>query len=390
MKKSSSTHFYVTCLLLAAAVLLSACGKEAATPDVPEADTDVVSESLPKPEKEAVSEPEREEPESGEDGDGTLRELTPEEVAFFDEYLTSPGNWGFLLTTFNSPEKIDLNTVFYGGAGISGGELTQEQAEDFLSAADFPEIYTDVLHLTTPEINDFLMEKTGLTLSDMENKLEWVYSEKTDTWYSQAGDTNWRPFACTDGLESGDVYILHVKAMDADPGYRSEVYEVILEKNGDGYRFVSNLLMTEEGKIQDQSFDVVLDDMGEVTFASYVPDADGDPHADVTFRIIQDGMLYMTLRGVTFDNIREDRYFLSVDAVSFLDIDGDGYLDLITIASYGATPDTNPADGFREARIYTGNEWAYLSYEEEMTEAANSALAEISVESVLGFLGVDR
>ena len=41
-------------------------------------------------------------------------------------------------------------------------------------------------------------------------------------------------------------------------------------------------------------------------------------------------------------------------------------------------------------RIYSGTEWGYFYLEEDLSEAANSALAELSIESVLGFLGYDR
>lgn len=81
-----------------------------------------------------------------------------------------------------------------------------------------------------------------------------------------------------------------------------------------------------------------------MTFASYIPVENGDPTADVTFWIIQNGGLLMTLRGVSYDNIRENQYFLSVDAISFPDFNSDGYTDLITICSY-----TYDAGGDRDA-----------------------------------------
>ena len=171
--------------------------------------------------------------------------MTPEEVAFFDDYLSSAGNWGFLLSTYDSPKKVDLEEVFYSGVGISDGYLTEEQAEDYLNASGDAEIYTDIVHLTTTEINDFLLKKTGLTLAQMENGLSWVYSEKTDTWYHQAGDINWRPFQCISGTVMGDIYTLRIKLEGIGGGDQDELYETVLKKNGDEYQFISNSFVEE-------------------------------------------------------------------------------------------------------------------------------------------------
>ena len=178
-------------------------------------------------------------------GEPQSRELTQEEIEFFDDYLAMTGNWGFLLSTYESAEEIDLNELFYSGVGISNYSLTEEEAQDFLNASGGMEIFTDVVHLTTAEIDEFLLEKTGLTSAQMQKKLDWVYSEETDTWYNQAGDTNWRPFECLGGTVAGDVYTLYMQTTDTWSGYDAELYETVLKKNGDEYQFVSNRLMAE-------------------------------------------------------------------------------------------------------------------------------------------------
>ena len=384
MKNVKSTGFCIISLCMAGSILLSACSQKAEMTDI----TDTAdSNSASVNETVGGETGQVDEPQSSE---STSRELTPDETSFFSDYLSRSGNWGFLLSTYKSPGEIDLNELFYSGAGISNYSLTEEEGEDFLNASGAEEIYTDVVHLTTAQIDDFLLEKTGLTYAQMQKGLGWVYSAQTDTWYHQAGDTNWRPFECVGGTADGDVYKLHVKATDSEPGYRAELYETVLRKNGDGYQFVSNLFMEEEGKIEEQSFALFLEPWGEVTFAAYTPEEDGEPTADVTFRVVQDGKLLMTLYGVAYDNIRENQYFLSVDAIAFPDFNSDGYTDLITIASYSHTAGADADDCFVEARVYSGNDWGRFVYERDMSEAVNSAVAELTVDSVLGFLGVDR
>ena len=247
-----STKFII-CLCMAGCVFLSACGQGEKAPDT----ADLNPGSVEQPASEETGEPEETdetksadetEPANGEgqtDGSDELRsrELTQEEITFFDEYLSRTGNWSFLLSTYESPEEIDLNELFYSGVGISNYFLTEEEAADYLNASGDTEIYTDVVHLTTAEIDCFLLEKTGLTSEQMKKPLDWVYSAETDTWYHQAGDTNWRPFECIGGTASGDVYTLYMQTTDTWSGYDTETYETVLKKNGDEYQFVSNLLM---------------------------------------------------------------------------------------------------------------------------------------------------
>ncbi|MCH5339376.1 MAG: hypothetical protein J1E03_11385 [Acetatifactor sp.] len=374
MKKVKLACICMICLCMTCGVVLSACGQKEETPDVTDSNPNSGSQ---------ITNGENEQMDAGE-----TRELTQEEIRFFDEYLSMWENAGFLLSTYQSAEEVDLNELFYSGAGISNGSLTEEQREDYLRVTGGAEIYTDVVSLTTAEIDDYLLKKTGLISAQMKNKLDWVYSAQTDTWYQQAGDTNMRNFDCVGGTATGDVYRLCMQAKDIGTGYFPELYETVLKKNGDLYQFVSNLFMEEEGKIVDQSFEITLAPWGKVTFASYAPEKDGVPTADVTFRLIQDGKILTTLYGVSFDNIRTNQCFQSVDAVSFPDIDADGYMDLITIATYDYASGPDVGTGYREARIYSGNEYGYFVYESNLSDAVNSALAELTVRNVLNFLGV--
>lgn len=374
MKKLKLVCLSMICLCLACGVVLSACGKEEEASDLTASDQE--SDGL-----------------DADGGDGQMgvaevKELTREEIEFFDDYLSSRENAGFLLSAYQSADEVDLNELFYSGAGISNGSLTEEETADFLKASGNAEIYADVISLTTAEIDEYLLEKTGLTSAQMKKKLDWVYSVQTDTWYHQAGDTNLRLFDCVGGTAAGDVYTLHMQVRDEGTGYRPEVYETVLRKNGDTYQFLSNRFMEEEGRIEDQSFEITLEPWGEVAFVSYAPPEDGNPTADVTFRVIQDGRILTTLLGVTYDNIRANQQFLSVDAISFPDIDSDGYKDLITIASYDFASGPDAGQGFAEARIYRGNEYGYFVYERELSENTNAALAELTVSSVLGFVDI--
>lgn len=86
--------------------------------------------------------------------------------------------------------------------------------------------------------------------------------------------------------------------------------------------------------IQEQSFDVELNDWGEVQFVSYMPD--GVPLVgDVSFLLTKENQIIYT-----FPAYEETGLLESVDAVGFQDIDGDNVKDVIVIMTYvsGAGP----------------------------------------------------
>ena len=63
------------------------------------------------------------------------------------------------------------------------------------------------------------------------------------------------------------------------------------------------------GLIKDQTFQVSLIPLGDVTFASYGPDPAKNPLGDVVFRLEKDGQVIDTLEGVYGDNIRSNEIF---------------------------------------------------------------------------------
>lgn len=86
--------------------------------------------------------------------------------------------------------------------------------------------------------------------------------------------------------------------------------------------------------IQEQSFDVELNDWGEVQFVSYMPD--GVPlMGDVSFLLTKENQIIYT-----FPAYEEVGLLESVDSVGFQDIDGDNVKDVIVIMTYvsGAGP----------------------------------------------------
>ncbi len=141
--------------------------------------------------------------------------------------------------------------------------------------------------------------------------------------------------------------------------------------------------------IPEQTFDVTLHPVGQVTFASYEPDTSANPLADVVFLIEKNGRVLSQLPGTTADNVGSGQ-FHQVEAVSFTDYNHDGYDDIILILSY--YPDAGPQAGapYSLIRYYTGTADGTFAYEAEMSETAASALAEITIQTAKDFISGGR
>lgn len=326
------------------------------------------------------------------------RSLTDKELQAFTDYINEGDNWGnygFLLSVYDAPSDIDLNQVLYSGAGIAEKPLSEEEAKEYLAVTGQEEIYTDVTRIGAEELDAFLLEKTGLTYAEMKHPLEWVYLEKYDIYCMEHGDTNYQAFTCVEGSTADErTFTLRFRpdlsylGGDMTTGYRQLDYELVLEKSGDGYRFLSNRIVTEEGQIAEQTFPVTVAEYGDVIFASYEPDYEQTPYADVTFMLLgKNGEIIQTLSGSREENIlAAAESYAGVAAVSFPDYNGDGYMDAVTITNYSYIQGPDVGTGFAEVRVYSGSEYGYLYYEKEISDIINAEMEAPTIQEVRDFL----
>lgn len=168
-----------------------------------------------------------------------LRQLSLEELQELEKYLDQMENYGFLLSVYESPTQVDLNEVFYVGAGMEISPMSEEEVQAYLKAAEMDEIYTDVIHLTTAQIDGVLQKKLGVTLQDMESEFSWIYVPEYDSYYHQAGDTNWMSWKCVSGTETEENIIILEIESDWDNEFNCEV---MLKRSEKGYQFMANRL----------------------------------------------------------------------------------------------------------------------------------------------------
>lgn len=141
--------------------------------------------------------------------------------------------------------------------------------------------------------------------------------------------------------------------------------------------------------ISEQTFDVTLNPLGEVTFASYKPDTSKNPLADAVFLIEKDQEVITQLPGITEDNIGYE-LFHQVEAVSFTDYNNDTYDDIILILSYTFGAGPQAAQDHSTIRYYSGSATGDFLYEAQMSEDATSALAEITIQTAKNFISGKR
>ena len=140
-------------------------------------------------------------------------------------------------------------------------------------------------------------------------------------------------------------------------------------------------------RIEEQSFQVELRPLGEVSFVSYEPDTSQNPLADAVFTIERDGEILQVLPKADTENRCANGNFYQVEAVSFPDYNGDGWEDIIIICSYNFASGPDAGQRYSEVHYYKGGADGNFSFEAQKSEEASSALAEITIETAKGFIG---
>ena len=159
---------------------------------------------------------------------------------------------------------------------------------------------------------------------------------------------------------------------ESEPQEQSEKPEQILDE-------VSGVQMQDELNadriIQEQSFQVELNDWGEVKFVSYKPDfAEGaDPQEDVTFFLLKDEKILYQFPYIGADHTSGYGMYYDVKFVMFKDTNGDEKEDVVIGAEYMTGAGPQGAIPHTVVRIYEdcGD---YFTYNEELSDEINGYL----------------
>ena len=324
------------------------------------------------------------------------RKLTDKECGQMQEFINEDGSYGFLLSTYERPQDLDAGQVFYTGAGLPIDPVTEEERDAYLEETGKEEA-VNLFRLTAQQVGDYLQYMAGISVDELTKSPDWIYLEEYDAYYICHGDedTNRCTLEVTDAAVQGDYYRVHYRnkreAGDLD-GWYIPVYEAILKKNGDTYRFCANRLWMEKDLLL-QSYRTMTTDTGDVvSFCSYRPDTDYSENADVTFALVKDGRFICNLPGMDARNIRSGMVFDEVREIETADYDGDGRSEIAVICKYDLDRDTAGRDDELEARIYRFTEDGQPELDEKLSKKINKDLKALSLSGIAYYIqnGEDR
>ena len=169
---------------------------------------------------------------------GTISKMDSGKLAELEAYLNEESSYGFLLSSYEQPQEIDLNQVFYAGAGFEQKGITEKERKLLLERMPVKEITMPVNKVREEDVEALLKQKTGLSheeflhpLGDLE---EWAHIGRYNSWYTLNAETNRKQILCTDAWEQGDQVIVHyqlgkpvIHPLPEDPKESSEA-----EKSG--------------------------------------------------------------------------------------------------------------------------------------------------------------
>ena len=144
---------------------------------------------------------------------GTMERLDAGELADISEYLNREECYGFLLSSYEEPEDIDLSQVFYDGAGFPQEELEKKEKKLLTERLSQKKLTEPVIRVTEEQIDQLLSQKAGITYEESNRQLEgqetWAHIGRYQSWYSVHEDHNRREILCTDGWKRGSAFIIH-------------------------------------------------------------------------------------------------------------------------------------------------------------------------------------
>ena len=281
------------------------------------------------------------------------RSLTEEECRAVESFLNEEGSCGFLLSKYEKPQDIDAEQAFSTAAGLFETDISDEEREAYLEETG-EEDAPDLMRLNAQQISDHLQYRAGISPEDLTGPPDWVYLEEFDAYYlpREDGKTDLSGFEVTDAAVQGDYYRVHYRFRREHPeadGWCDPVYETILKKNGDGYRFCANRRWLEKDLLLRPFCSTEIEPYGEVDLCSYEPDLTSPENADVTFELVRDGEVLARLPGVNENNLRPGLQFEDVVAVDTGDYDGDGIKEIMAICRYKILRASRRGDDRQEA-----------------------------------------
>lgn len=169
--------------------------------------------------------------------------LSDEELMEVSDMLNSMKYYGFCQSEYIDGSWIDWDKVFYSGAGIQQGDVSDEQINTYLKYVDQEELFTELIMIPGDALKTFVEETSGYPYEEANRPLVWTYMSEYDLYACQHGDTNYMEVTVLKGERKGQEYT--IRYMGYDESYQESEMEIVFVREGDTYRFISNGCVTE-------------------------------------------------------------------------------------------------------------------------------------------------
>ncbi len=312
-------------VLLAAALILSGCGKTAAAPD----NTGVAAAPAQEAQVQA------EVPAAAEQAPLTLN---ADELQAFTSLFETPEYNGFLADSFRNPSDINWDAVLQGGAGIASQGVSEGERSAFLTATGQGQLYGDLSAIRKADLADYIRQHTGLETLPEEDTLSWVYLGEYDSFYRQLLSDEHMAYTCVSGEKADGRYKLRFELSEnsagIDPRSHRGVFadrDLTLVQSGDRFIVESNAIRWDDHSDPEQTFEVELPQFdGPVRFITY-----SEYEGQASAVMVKDGRLLTELS--TWIQTDSLAYLKKITAVDFLDFNADGMKDIALIgdSDYG-------------------------------------------------------
>lgn len=383
MKKS-----LISALLLTACLGLTACQNKpvnstSSTSENIEISASVSEVSVSEPVSVSV-EPETNEPVVIDNG---FVKLTDDEKVFYNEFIKQQYNYGFLMSNYSDARYVDLSNVFYNG-DLEGESVTEEDYARYYELTGEEEIYVSLCKISYDRMDEIVYDRTGYHYSEMNYGLYnddlGVYDYDNQMMYMARGDVNYFSYDVVDGYhpDENTVVLLLYPSDEFDyygkAGLHTARKELALKVENDHIYFLSCRELIDEDLIMENCYDLVVPYYGSCSVYSYAPK---QGNYDVTFKVVVDGDIAHVFGG-QYDNNIIDKTFTQIVEMGFDDYNNDGCLDMVAICEY---MQENNEYGY-DYKVYTGTEYGYFYYDEEMSNYAKERTPELTVESTFDTL----
>lgn len=380
----------VITLFLASAALMCACAKE--RPNSEQVDSPVISESMlsdyssdaldntfsNQDEEQNVTDP------------GTLSE---DEIAYFNDFIQSYENYGFLLSNYKDVVYSDKGSIFSQGAGINH-DLSEEERAYYLNFLGFDsndETLRDPIVISYQDIEDFLHKKDIEYILNCEGfDREFVYDENTQCFVKvNSGETNYEKYVVLEGKRNKDQVILKVtqeisnKYRDSYPsGYAYPDKYIELREIDDDYTFVSCEEILYDNIVDNHVYEFVHPYLGPVRFIVNKPIHEDCDYTVSLLSLMKEKTDAYETRSILHsgDALLNGLKFDSISDISIKDFDSDGIIDIAIISKY---IDENGNDSYIARAFTSDNDYELYPLDNSLSEKITNNHSVINGETKL-------